>query len=204
MNENGAAMNDETIKRGIKEAIADFFGTKPEQPEPAVSRDEFAQMSAKLNELSAVNAGLIAERDAAKEAAKTAVDTMSARIAEVELARSNEHFSVVAREEFSHLPVETGELATNLRWLHEADADKAKFFTDLLKKADAKYSDAFKAKGGRGQAVSGSADSELKRKVDEYKASNPNASDADAMTAVMSDPANSALYEQYRAEVHNG
>lgn len=206
MDEKDTHANDEIIKRSLKEVLTDLFSAKPDGAPSGVSRDEFSQLSGKLDELSAANESLTKERDTFKakaEAEATRIEAMSARIAEVELARSNEHFSVMAREEFSHLPAETSAIADAMRWLNEANAEKAKFFTELLKKADAKYADAYNANGGRGANV-GSAETELKRKADEFKAQNPGKSDTEAFSAVMADPDNAALYESYRAEVHHG
>jgi hypothetical protein len=132
------------------------------------------------------------------------VENLQTRLAAVSHARESERFTRMA-EGFSHLPVSTDGLAGHLMWLHSVDeteeGDHVSFFTDLLKQANERFSEAFEEQpvgGGAVQTVTG----EVAALVDDYQAEHPNADYETALQAVFAQ--NQGLYERYSEQVRGG
>lgn len=127
------------------------------------------------------------------------VENLSTRLGSVQDARESERFNVMA-ETYAHLPVAIPDLATELRWLHNADRDDdqphARFFTELLRKANSQFTAAFSERG----VAHGSTDimQSVNAAVDEYMQQHTGADYSTALSAVMRERPD--LYQQYRNE----
>jgi hypothetical protein len=129
------------------------------------------------------------------------ITDLQAQLATERLGRREEQFTVMARDDFAHMPAATDQMAQELLWLHSVDQTDGQthveFWMALLQRADQQFADAFRERGG---AVNLAADTlqQINGLVAKYQEAHPGTDWSTALDAVIAD--NPELYAQYRAE----
>jgi len=194
---------DQATAGAIQQLLSVFTRNRDagQQPAPVNAeaeslREQLAALSAEMQQFSTQLTEVTGERD-----------TYQQRVADLEVnltqerdARAQERFSTLAAT-FSHLPVQTADLADHLLWLSEADpeGEHSQFFTDLLRRADEQFASAFRE---RGPAHGASADvmSRINAAVGAYQEEHPGVNYENALAGVFAQqPDLYRLYELERA-----
>lgn len=196
--ENTEVLTDAQVQNSLLAFFGRLFKAQRESDPTPDNTEQLATFAARVESLSAQVATLEGE----KEARATEVVDLGAALEAAQLARATERFAVLA-EGFAYLPVATGDLAGQLQWLAGVDGeDKAPhvaFFTELLRKADAQFAEAFEALGGRGRALEGSPLQVINQLVAAYQADHQGVAYAAALKAVLQE--HPQIYQEYMDEV---
>jgi hypothetical protein len=200
--------NADQVLAGLRQFFAGLIpGSGRSDAPPTSPSAEVLALQAQVEALSEQVAGFgdlpdqLSAAQAQADEYRAQVETLQGDLGSEREARQIERFRQMAGSDYAHLPVQIDALGEHLRWLYSRDTEEeqphATFFSDLLRRADEMFVDAFRERGSS-RAGGDGAMVRINAAIEEYQEAHANTTREEAMEAIFR--AQPDLYEAYQTE----